>query len=269
MSENGKKTTIMIRWVVNRKWGKVLRVSLPFIKQDVPIGVLFCAMGFTDETEIMDFIMLGKEDGRLQQLLSASFHEARKVRTQTDACKLISSYSGSTGNTNSTLSVEEKIEKIKQYLERDVLPQIETGNQWELRKAYFLGYIVHKLLLVLDERIKPDDRDHYAYKRIETVGPLLMILFQDRFKKMVSDIKSYIETSIDKSNEIDIHKGVKPKHITTGFLNSLKTGSWNINKTVQRAKGKASKHGQGVAQVLSRLTYMSTLSHLRRISTPR
>jgi RNA polymerase beta subunit/RNA polymerase Rpb2, domain 2/Intein splicing domain/RNA polymerase Rpb2, domain 3 len=269
MAENGKKTTIMIRWVVNRKWGKVLRVSLPFIKQDVPIGVLFCALGFTDETEIMNFIMLGKEDGHLQQLLSASFHEARRVRTQSDACKLISSYSGSTtGSAAANLSVEEKIQKIKQYLERDVLPQIEEGDNWETRKGYFLGYIVHKLLLVLDERIKPDDRDHYAYKRIETVGPLLMILFQDRFKKMVSDIKAYIEMSIDKSNEIDIHKGVKPKHITTGFLNSLKTGSWNINKSAQRSKGKASKHGQGVAQVLSRLTYMSTLSHLRRISTP-
>ena len=270
MSENsGKKTTIMIRWVVNRKWGKVLRVSLPFIKQDVPIGVLFCALGFTDEMDIMNFIMLGKEDGRLQQLLSASFHEARRVRTQSDACKLISSYSGSTtGSTGANLSVEEKIEKIKQYLERDVLPQIEEGENWEKRKAYFLGYIVHKLLLVLDERIKPDDRDHYAFKRVETVGPLLMILFQDRFKKMVSDIKAYIETSIEKGNEIDIHKGIKPKHITTGFLNSLKTGSWNINKSVQRGKGKASKHGQGVAQVLSRLNYMSTLSHLRRLSTP-
>ena len=268
-SESGKKTTMLVRWVVNRKWGKVLRVSLPFIKQDVPIGILFCALGYTDEMQIMNFILLGKEDGQLQQLLSASFHEARKVRTQTDACKLIASYSGATsGAAGANMSVEDKIEKIRQYLERDVLPQIEVGENWELRKAYFVGYIVHKLLLVLDKRINPDDRDHYAFKRVETVGPLLMQLFQDRFKKMVTDIKAYMEMSISKGNEIDIHKGVKPKHITTGFLNSLKTGSWNINKSTQRTKGKASKHGQGVAQVLSRLTYMSTLSHLRRISTP-
>ena len=268
-SESGKKTTMLVRWVVNRKWGKVLRVSLPFIKQDVPIGILFCALGYTDEMQIMNFILLGKEDGQLQQLLSASFHEARKVRTRVDACKLIASYSGATsGAAGANMSIEDKIEKIRQYLERDVLPQIEVGENWELRKAYFVGYIVHKLLLVLDKRINPDDRDHYAFKRVETVGPLLMQLFQDRFKKMVTDIKAYMETSIAKGNEIDIHKGVKPKHITTGFLNSLKTGSWNINKSTQRTKGKASKHGQGVAQVLSRLTYMSTLSHLRRISTP-
>ena len=123
----------------------------------------------------MDYILWGKDDTQLKQLLSASFQEARKVRTQTDACKLISSYSSTT---YTYLSVEERIVKIKQYLERDVLPQIEVGDGWEVRKSYFLGYIIHKLLLIFDKRIEPDDRDHYAFKRVETVGPLLFQLFQ-------------------------------------------------------------------------------------------
>ena len=37
-------------------------------------------------------------------------------------------------------------------------------------KAFYLGYIVKKLLLVVNKNELPADRDSYGYKRIEIAG---------------------------------------------------------------------------------------------------
>ncbi len=48
---------------------------------------------------------------------------------------------------------------------------------------------------------------------------------------------------------------------TIGLKYSLATGNWGANAKSQAARA-------GVAQVLNRLTFASTLSHLRRLNTP-
>jgi len=55
-------------------------------------------------------------------------------------------------------------------------------------------------------------------------------------------------------------RAVKPKTITNGLKYSLATGNWGT----QGAAGARA----GVAQVLNRLTFASTLSHLRRLNSP-
>jgi DNA-directed RNA polymerase II subunit RPB2 len=265
-NEEGKQTTIIIKWALNRKWGDVVRVSLPFIKQELSIGVIFRALGVMNDEDILKYISCGDDAEGLEQLLIPSFQESRNITSQRDACLAIASYSNITPNT----PVDEKVEKIKQFMQREVLPQIEIQNGWETRKCYFIGYIVKKLCVVMNNPDLADDRDHYALKRVEMVGPLVFTLFQSKFKKMIQDLKTYIEKNcIEKGNEIDIRQGIKPKHITTGLANALKTGNWNADKHAKRSgKGKPSKHGQGVAQVLSRLTTISTQSHLRRVNQP-
>jgi len=52
---------------------------------------------------------------------------------------------------------------------------------------------------------------------------------------------------------------IKSRLVTDGLRYSLATGNWGDRKDASRA---------GVSQVLSRLTYASTLSHLRRLNTP-
>ena len=51
----------------------------------------------------------------------------------------------------------------------------------------------------------------------------------------------------------------KQQFITDGLKYSLATGNWGDKKTATKA---------GVSQVLNRLTYASSLSHLRRLNTP-
>ena len=61
-------------------------------------------------------------------------------------------------------------------------------------------------------------------------------------------------------NLTNIYKIIKASTIENGFKRALATGDFGIANT------KSNK--VGVAQVLNRLTYISTLSHLRRINTP-
>ncbi len=49
--------------------------------------------------------------------------------------------------------------------------------------------------------------------------------------------------------------------ITKGLSYALATGNWGKNKAGEPAKN-------GVSQVVNRLTFASTLSHLRRLNTP-
>ena len=51
-------------------------------------------------------------------------------------------------------------------------------------QAYFLGYMIHRLLLVALGRRPEDDRDHYANKRLDLGGPLLAGLFRILFRKL-------------------------------------------------------------------------------------
>ena len=61
-------------------------------------------------------------------------------------------------------------------------------------------------------------------------------------------------------NQTNIYKIVKSTTIENGIKRALATGDFGIKN--------ANSNKVGVAQVLNRLTYISSLSHLRRINTP-
>ena len=42
-------------------------------------------------------------------------------------------------------------------------------------------------------RREQDDRDHYANKRLDLGGPLLASLFRQLFRKLVKDVRNYVQ----------------------------------------------------------------------------
>ena len=63
----------------------------------------------------------------------------------------------------------------------------------ESKKAYFFGYMVHRLLLAALERRELDDRDHFGKKRLDLAGPLLTGLFRMLFRKLTKDVYRYLQ----------------------------------------------------------------------------
>ncbi|CAN0912906.1 DNA-directed RNA polymerase II subunit RPB2 [Linum grandiflorum] len=65
---------------------------------------------------------------------------------------------------------------------------------------------------------------------------------------------------VDSGKDVNLQFAIKAKTITSGLKYSLATGNWGqANVAGTRA---------GVSQVLNRLTFASTLSHLRRLNSP-
>ena len=69
------------------------------------------------------------------------------------------------------------------------------------------------------------------------------------------------QKEIDKGKDFILETCIRSKIITDGLKYSLATGNWGDQK-------KATSCRPGVSQVLNRLTYASSLSHLRRLNSP-
>jgi DNA-directed RNA polymerase II subunit RPB2 len=102
---------------------------------------------------------------------------------------------------------------------------------------------------------KDDDRDNVANKRIETTGILLFDLFRSVYDSFIKNAALQLQKKLDIVSIIS-HYTTMTKAIKTCFS----TGNWSTKKTTHMKVG--------VSQVLNRMTYAATLSHLRHIVIP-
>ncbi len=75
---------------------------------------------------------------------------------------------------------------------------------------------------------------------------------------MARILKRDIDNGKDK---LCLSSAIKSDIITRGLRTALSTGNWGKDRNGDTQK-------TGVAQVLNRLTFASSLSHLRRLNTP-
>jgi len=233
-----------------------IRATMPYINQDIPIIVVFRALGFVADRDILERICYDFKDQRMLDLLKPSLEEAFYIQDQNVALDFLAKRGASVG-----VSKEKRIKYAREILQKEFLPHVGIGEFCETKKAYFFGYVIHRLLIASLKRRPLDDRDHYGNKRLDLAGPLLGLLFRQLFKKLTRFVKLYLQKSIDAGrNEFNLSLAINSKMITDGFNYSLATGNWG-------ASGSGSTRA-GVSQVLNRLTFASTLSHLRRLNSP-
>ncbi|GHP02192.1 DNA-dependent RNA polymerase II [Pycnococcus provasolii] len=256
--ESGNRTpsTLQVKMLSSgSKGGKAIRTTLPYIKQDIPIVIVFRALGFVSDKEVLEHIVYDFEDGEMMEALKSSIDEAQPVQSQETALDYIGKRGALPG-----VPREERIKYAKEILQKEMLPHVGIGEYNEAKKCYFLGYMVHRLLLCHLNRRREDDRDHYGNKRLDLGGPLLANLFRLLFRRLTKDVRAYLQRCVDNGKEFNLTYAVKARTITSGLKYSLATGNWGM-------QGNADVRA-GVSQVLNRLTYASTLSHLRRMNSP-
>jgi DNA-directed RNA polymerase II subunit RPB2 len=256
----------------NNGFGKPIVVQIPRVKQPIPLFIVFRALGVISDKEICEYILLNIEFekyGDMLHNLQASIIEANKHINKEDAIRYIMSNVIYTPiNMDKETGAKKKYEFTLDVLQNDLFPHCSSIQ----KKIYFLGYMAHKLMKANFEWIKADDRDSYLNKRIDLTGTSLNNLFRNYFNKLVKDMEKQIIKEINNGswrstedytsiiNLTNIYKIVKSTTIENGFKRALATGDFGIKH--------ANSNKVGVAQVLSRLTYVASLSHLRRISTP-
>jgi len=219
-------------------------VDVPTLTDDIPLPVLFMALGVLSKDEMLHYIC-NSDDTEMVQLLKPSLHFPNST-TQEQAIQYISNYV--------TISQQGQ---DKQKQTRLILKRKFFQNVIDMRlKRYYLGYITHQLLSTVLGRRNPDDRDHYAKKRVDTAGGLLTNLFKSTWKRICRDIKTVLE----KKRGISI-RSVFHSRITPLLKKAFATGNWTGTKIVKNTK-------VGICQMLNNLNYVSRLSNIRRVKTP-
>ena len=153
--------------------GGFIVARIPYIKVDVPIAILFRALGILSDKDIMDYIVFDENDNSFKELLRPSLDYANDYKDK----ELCLEYIGNKATKGEEKSRNERIRRAEEILRKDMLPHvsIEKGN--EIKKAYFIGYMIFRLGNCALGRAYGDDRDHYGKKRLDMSGVLLCGIF--------------------------------------------------------------------------------------------
>jgi DNA-directed RNA polymerase II subunit RPB2 len=246
----------------------LLKATMPRIKTEIPLWILFKALGIQNDKEIRDLILGPDGDSGYDSVLNESTLEAQEITNKEEALAWL------THHIHSWSSKSVRALTIQDILNQELFPHIGLTEDMAYNKACFLAHMTRKVLWVNSARIPNDDRDGYPNKRVDMPGFLLANLFRTYFAtKMVKDIRASLAKEIHSGswrasnnweeilNISNISKIIKSTIVEVGLKTSLATGNFGSAKIGGPTK-------IGVSQVLNRLNYISGISHLRRISTP-
>jgi len=248
--------------------GRIIRLNTSFLRSEIPVFVMFRALGIISDKDIIKHIVYdldNNDNKRIITELMACCEDACDVHTQEQAENiLLKILSGANKNTDNR-------ELLRNNIINDFLPH--TGKNYK-RKALYLGFMIRKMLRIYMGYDSYDNRDSYMNKRVDTPGILMSNLFRQCYSKMTKELKVVIEkelnlwrannniTTADIITDVNIRRYFKQSLMESWIKYSLSTGNWGI-----KSIGSYQNIKQGVSQVLNRMSYSSTLSHLRRINT--
>ncbi|CAD7936998.1 unnamed protein product [Amoebophrya sp. A25] len=231
--------------------------TIPYVRVEVPVVIVFRALGIVADKDILEICCYDLSDQAMLNLMKTSLDDAAPITTQEMALDYIAKRGSTLGATR-----DKRVQYAREILQKELLPHVGVEAFCEKKKAYFIGYMTHRLLLGSLGRIQEDDRDHFGKKRMDLAGPLLSSSFGTLFRNTFKSFRRIIQRQVDMNREIDVAWALKEGAvITDGMRYQLATGNWGQDK-----QGKPVR--QGVSQVLNRLTFMATVSQLRRLNTP-
>lgn len=245
--ENGHSVLIAMRY-----YPTTHRVSLvlPYFAQEIPLGHIFLILGYTvdDITVMFDRIVDMHDHHHVQLVRKTLLRDMQIMGTYDAATKEVANL------ILHSMIKESRTQYVHQVLHNDILPHLGiTSTSFE--KTQFLMFMLHKLMRTVVGDRPEDDRDHLNNKRFETAGYLISELFRALYKRFVRMIEPQVQKKHDVATIIN-----RTSIITQGMKTCFATGNWGIPKS--------NYIRCGVSQILSRLSYNGTISHLRRILIP-
>jgi DNA-directed RNA polymerase II subunit RPB2 len=231
-------------------------VEIPNVKRPVPLFILMRALGVISDYDIIETCLLNMSENKdLVELFRPSVHDANKIFTQRAAIEYIGVFIKG-----------KSVVQAQHILMNFFLPQIGELNYQS--KAFFLGYMVNKLVRVKANIDSPIDRDSLKFKRIKISGKLIHSLFNEYYAQQIKRIRTLLDFKYNYNSAIlserftDIVKEYedifKDRIVEEGLRRAFK-GDWGGSEFTKQA---------GIVQDLNRLSYNSAISHLRKVNLP-
>jgi len=213
-----------------------------FSGAEIPVFVLIKALGITKDKEVLDAVGLQDDD------VLINMYDFTDIKTKADAKEYIAK------KLKVFRSEEQKQRRLDYLFDNILLPHISDNKKDRYAKALFLGRMANRLLLLKQNKVEPDQKDHYANKRIRMAGDLFEELLRTHLKSFVNDLLYVFQRGVRRGKILPISTMVQSRFLTDRINSAMATGSWTRGR-------------QGVSQRLERTNAIATLAHLQRVSS--
>ena len=211
----------------------------------IPIIVVIKALGMLRDEDITKFISAERQfDEVLINLL-----EFVNIKNEESALDHIAKKIGI------TQSKEVRIERTQEILDKYLLPHLGIKTEDRIFKAYNLCKMLKKYILVANNELGVDDKDHYMNKRLKMSGDLLADLLRLNLKVLIGDLLYNFQRIVKRGKFPSLKNIIRDKLLTQRIYSSMATGVWIGGR-------------KGISQRIQRLNYIETLSHLQRVVSP-
>ena len=235
----------------------IIRVSVPSLRGQVPVFVVFRALGIESDQDIVRMIFPDAESPftkLYEDMLIPSIEDAWPITTQAMAIHFMS-----------TITHQGSVASVLDILRNHLFSHVPAAPK---ARAYYLAEMVQKVVKSEAKLIANTDRDDIRNQRLLTTGTLL----RDLFSAVWKDWTKAVTLTIDKTYNYNktLYEGEKfldlfaPGNVTNIF--QVETLNQSLMKGF-RGRWGTNPHNTktGVLQPVARISFFDAMSHSRRI----
>lgn len=245
--------------------GHFAHVTMHHVSAHIPLFATMRALGCSTDSDLFEMLHGGHFHGQaICRFLAGCAQDClvHGIVTREAACAWIA---------GRCQTVQSSGRDVCAMLETELLPHVKSmppksPAHQRVEKCHVLADMARRAALVAMGVTRLDDRDSYINKRVDPAGILLANLFRQVYGKFAKEARKSLAKDFstrvrvahkDLANAVNISALARPSLIEQGMRTALATGNWGVKNNAK----------VGVSQILSRMTYSATLSHLRRVCT--
>lgn len=182
--------------IINKK-GQIIMKHNSFLDEGIPILIVFKAMKFESESEIVELICgsITSNSEFDASILIPSIDVCHKaeVWTSEQALRYMASKLKTkmqmTGKPFMNERKKSPVEIVRELLATTIVAHIPVEKFNFTLKSIYLAQMVKRLILAINNPAFIDDRDFYGNKRLELAGSLIALLFEDLLKRFNAELR--------------------------------------------------------------------------------
>ena len=182
--------------IINKK-GQIIMKHNSFLDEGIPIFIVFKAMKFESESEIVELICgsITSNSEFDASILIPSIDVCHKAEVWTNEQALrymaskLKTKMQMTGKPFMNERKKSPVEIVRELLATTIVAHIPVVKFDFTLKSIYLAQIVKRLILAINNPAFIDDRDFYGNKRLELAGSLIALLFEDLLKRFNAELR--------------------------------------------------------------------------------